>query len=354
LNTVGLCIEPLDVLFFRDGRPFDAAARVITGLPAPQVLVGAVRTVLLEKYGCNFVDLGMKQKKGISFADALPESLRWIADLRFRGPWLAKIPTRDSQMIPDVFLPMPNTVHTDKKRAGDVVRVLRPLAELPPGWCESLRPLWLNGTEPTDLATGFIDAIGLADFLNNRTPAKRNLHLSSEFFEFDHRTGIGIDMTRMVTGDGEIFGIGLLSMKSEFGFYAEVELPIKIRDDPFAGIEFVAFGGEGKRARLKTVSQFNFPSATSTPASKRFLLLTTPCLASGGGVPTQLTNCIAAAVNSPVAFSGWDIARSAPKPTRFAIPAGSVYFFDTIDLPNPNLTDELGFGCYLEGVWTDG
>ena len=37
-DWLGLRLEPLDTLFFRDGRPFDAAARASGGLPQPQPL----------------------------------------------------------------------------------------------------------------------------------------------------------------------------------------------------------------------------------------------------------------------------------------------------------------------------
>ena len=52
--TVGLRIDPLDVLFFRDGRPFTPASRGASGLPTPQTLAGAVRTHLLQHAGCDF------------------------------------------------------------------------------------------------------------------------------------------------------------------------------------------------------------------------------------------------------------------------------------------------------------
>jgi len=46
--------EPLDVLFFRDGRPFGEATRARSGLPTPQVFCGAVRNWLLRQHDCDF------------------------------------------------------------------------------------------------------------------------------------------------------------------------------------------------------------------------------------------------------------------------------------------------------------
>ncbi|HPP52176.1 MAG TPA: type III-B CRISPR module-associated Cmr3 family protein, partial [Thermoguttaceae bacterium] len=52
-QRVGLWLESLDVLFFRDGRPFSAATRVRSGPPMPQTLAGAIWTALLRQAGCD-------------------------------------------------------------------------------------------------------------------------------------------------------------------------------------------------------------------------------------------------------------------------------------------------------------
>jgi len=57
MTTIGLTLQPLDVLFFRDGRPFGTAASGTSVLPQPQTLAGAIRTALLEAHGCDFTKL---------------------------------------------------------------------------------------------------------------------------------------------------------------------------------------------------------------------------------------------------------------------------------------------------------
>ena len=42
--SVRIRIEPIDVLF-RDARPFGTASRASSGLPTPQTLAGALRTL---------------------------------------------------------------------------------------------------------------------------------------------------------------------------------------------------------------------------------------------------------------------------------------------------------------------
>ncbi|MBN1903298.1 hypothetical protein JW926_18410, partial [Candidatus Sumerlaeota bacterium] len=47
---LSLIIEPLDTLFFRDGRPFGPTDHSNSGLPVPQTLAGMVKTRLMHLY----------------------------------------------------------------------------------------------------------------------------------------------------------------------------------------------------------------------------------------------------------------------------------------------------------------
>ncbi|HEV3386020.1 MAG TPA: type III-B CRISPR module-associated protein Cmr3 [Gemmata sp.] len=359
MTTAGICLDPLDVLFFRDGRPFGAASRVTSGWPTPQVLAGAVRTALLEKYGCPFEAL-KKQSRTVSFIDCLPVDHRWIGGIHFRGPWLCQLPDSaagNTTDVPDLFLSVPSTIHVGKKGLSNTVHLLEPLQKNKlPGWHDpqELRPLWLKGTDATEAALGFINATGLFAFLMGQKPEKDQLSRPDQFSTLDNRTGIGIHADKLVTGDGEIYGVSFLSLKKGYGFYAEVVLPEDAPGDALSGIQFLAFGGEGKRVRFQQVKPFSFPASQTTNSnSKTLILLTTPSVVDSTGIPSSIKDrTTAAAINSPIAISGWDLARGGPKPTRFAAPAGSVYFLNDA-LPPPDLTDELGYGCYLQGVWND-
>src|SRR5213083_2980302 len=101
---IGLRLDPLDVLFFRDGRPFDAAARVLGGLPNPQTLAGALRTALLAHTGFDFArfaramrseaQVAMQENRRPEVKKALldgqdAQQRQWVVEARLRGPWLA-------------------------------------------------------------------------------------------------------------------------------------------------------------------------------------------------------------------------------------------------------------------------
>jgi CRISPR-associated protein Cmr3 len=364
MSRVGLCLEPLDVLFFRDGRSFDAATRVTSGLPTPQVLAGAVRTALLEKYGYSFARLKPAMAKYNEFKPAVEATFSeqaWIGAVKFRGPWLCRLPNAETGTELDVFLPVPVALHVPKKGAtrkgGPNVFPVKVLwSGVLPGWNrDRLRPLWQKETD-TEPATGFVDSKGLESFLNGGVPGADNIHSADRFYGFDNRTGIGIDAARATAGAGEIYSIRFLSMRCDYGFYAEIELPDDKGMEVFDSISVLAFGGEGKRVAVRSLAKpFAFPAPPKCgPNQKRLVVLSTL------GIPKQRHETdyhgeplAAAAVNAPVTISGWDIAKGGPKPAQFAVPAGSVYFLDT-DTEVPDRPDEFGYGCHLQGVWTDG
>ena len=382
MRTVGLCLEPLDVLFFRDGRPFGASTRAESGQPMPQTLAGALWTALLQKYGCNFRQLSQKVvQEGATFKAAFAElcGAGWIADVKVRGPWLAQ---RHNSNNIDVLTPMPAILHTAKKDGGEApLHRLRPLprGQEPPGWQPiepGLRPLWIKRLESTEAAAGYLTSKGLQTFLNGDLPDRQEVVNNDALFGFDHRTGIEIAPDQLSAKEGGIYGISLLALRPAYTpppedgprkelpqaiLYAEVVLPSEAPGDAFVDLTALALGGEGRRVRVEVRPQpFDWPTVLAP--GKPLLLLTTPGLFAEPWRPAALPvpPLVAAAVPGAVAVSGWDLARRGPKPTRFAAAPGSVYFLDgTPDgLPPDSLSDapedrQQGWGCYLKGVWTD-
>lgn len=367
MKTIGLCMEPLDVLFFRDGRPFTGAERSVSGLPLPQTVVGAIRTALLRQAGCDFQKLGASLKRGDTFRKAVevscPAEYGWIGDLAVRGPWLAMRGTEGRDI--DVLVPVPANLHREK-REPHKLHCLHPLPDgRLPGWNlsgnqEGLRPLWLKRLPATERASGYLKSQGLKQYLRGAAVAAETVVPPEELFGLDYRTGIGIAPDRLVAEDSQIFGRGFLALKENVFLYAEVVLPDQSYGSSlFDKIRVLPLGGEGRHATLRRVDPFDWPNVNVQDGSKPLILLTTPCAFEAGWRPRALNGCVAsAAVPGSVAFSGWDMARSGPKPTRFAVPAGSVYFLDS--MPNGQLKDTLaeseedypqGWGCYLKGVW---
>lgn len=364
----GLWLDPLDVLFFRDGRPFGPSTRAGGGLPMPQTLWGAVVTALLSRQRVNFGDLAGELKRQHDFAAALASiagDLRWIGELSLRGPWLARKEANagTSEAPPNILFPVPATLRQTKKASGQCI-TLRPLAnDRPlPGWVTSgphntSRPLWARVEGAMEPAKGFLSQAAMRSFLTGEAISADDLWAADKLFHSDERTGIEIDADRLTAAKSRIYGARFLSLADGVAFYAEVVLPDAVPPGALAGLDMLAWGGEGRRVRVEQVPP---QTQDQSPPEKPMLVLTTPALFDDGWRPKCLgDSVVAAAVPERLPVSGWDLVRGGPKPNRFAAPAGSVYFLDSLppDLPG-SLCDrpldcQQGWGCYLLGTWTD-
>lgn len=368
-TIVGLCLEPLDVLFFRDGRPFTGAERSVSGLPLPQTVTGAVRTALLRLAGCDFRRLGEQVKDGASFTEAVKQSCtsdyHWIGHLAIRGPWLARRKSEADSV--EVLVPVPAILHREKRDRKKLHR-LSPLHDgqlpglTPPEDEKGLRPLWLKHLPATESVSGYFTRRGLERFLQDSEVEAEDVLPQDDLFSFDYRTGIAISPDRLVATESQIFGRGFLALKENVFLYSELVLPNEVLNGAFLDMmKTLPLGGEGRHVIVRPMDQpFSWPQATPKKNRKPLLLLTTPCAFQAGWKPRALEgHLVSAAVPGSLVFSGWDLARGGPKATRFAVPAGSVYLLDSLPTPPPDSLAETeeegrqGWGCYLKGVWTD-
>ena len=346
-----LSLEPVDGLFFRDARPFEQASRAQSGLPMPQTLAGAVRSLLLERHGVDFARLGERMQTGASFAEALTElgpEVAAVASVQVRGPWFT--------LNGEVLMPTPATLKREQKTAK-IVR-LDPLKGPLPGWrpeVPGMLPLWRRSRETAEAADDFLKLSALHRFLNGGTPKPDELVPTNDLYDFDDRTGIGIDPSRNTAAEGFIYGIRMLVLKSEAGLYAELSGPEAALVPIAAEPGLMRLGGEGRHVAVRTVERpVNWPQIPPAADKGRLVLLTTPAWFNGWKPPAL--DPVAAAVGNGQPVSGWDLAKGGPKPNRFMVPAGSVYFLP----PNAQVPDELvadaedasvGWGSFLEGNW---
>ena len=347
-----LALDPVDGLFFRDARPFEPATHAASGLPMPQTLAGAVRTLLLERHKVDFGQLGKLMKKGADFASALSQiangSAAAVADVRINGPYF----TLDDQ----VLVPMPTNLRQDKENSS--LMRLDPLKIPPPGWQPEdpgMLPLWRYNREGADAVEGFLKPNGLRCFLEGGLPDPQDLVPTSALYELDSRTGIGIDPQSNSAAEGSIYGIRMLVLKPKAGLYAEVSGPADALDPLASEPVLMKFGGESKHVVVHRLQQgADWPPVPSEDGKGRLVLLTTPAHFNGWKPPC--IKPVAAAVGGHQAVSGWDLAKGGPKPNRFMVPAGSTYFLQPGDLePNGSLVSnddaQVGWGKFLVGNW---
>jgi CRISPR-associated protein Cmr3 len=368
MDRIGLRLDPLDTLFFRDGRPFDAASRASGGLPLPQTLAGAVRTYLLAQAGFDLTGLARGRRANptepVRAALLRLEAPQEIVDLRFHGPWLA---LADDKNTVEPLLPVPANLAVEE---GKVWHRSDPLRGHLPGWpdTEDLRPLWRKRGPDAKRAEGFLTPAGVSAFLAGGLPGKDDWLAAGDLFDFDQRTGIEIDAGTLTASAGRIYGIRLLALRprverhgphrdKKVCLYAEVlrTAPGKLTfPDP------LPLGGEGRHVRVASLDRLPLWMQPEPIENRSLWLLASPAFLPG---PCALpivpppARLIAATSGTPIGVSGWDVARGGPRPMRFAVPAGSVYFVDgSFTPPQQSLCTDpedvaQGWGFVLRGTW---
>jgi len=366
MTRVAVTLEPLDTLFFRDGRPLSTGSRIKTGMLFPQTLAGALRTWLLYQTGCDLKKLGNAMRDGADFAtaanDGQPEQVAQVAQLTFRGPWFACV-DQNEEVTP--FVPAPATLQRiEGEEKHEFVRLDPLVQEELPGWkppVDGMVPLWRRGRRPQKPLRGYLNMNGLREFLQGGIPESIHFQQSNDLFDSEPRTGIEIVPRSLSAQEGMIYTTEMLSLKRGVRFYAEIEIPdfsfAAWLGEVSAGPVTIPLGGQGRQVILRRNQPISWPEVEDVNGQPRLLLLTSPGIFSEGWLPRGISP-IAAAVPGHVAVSGWDLARRGPKPNRFAVQAGSVYFLQEPLAPKPASLCEgedatLGWGTYLEGVWND-
>lgn len=346
---IGLALEPLDLLFFRDGRPFEAGIRVGSTTILPQTLAGALRTALLEASGCDLPALGSAIRHGKSFAESLAEQssdLANIAAVSIGGPWF--------MCNGQPLVPAPASLLSGDE--GPIVR-LAPLKDDLPGWTPAdpdMLPVWSRSQTRGERLSGYLTLDGTDRFLRGDAPLREQIIKADNLFATDTRTGIVVSAETLSVETGLIYSADYLALKPSIGLYAELSGPEAALAEAFAEETAIPLGGQSRYVRVQRRPEpVRWPRHRGGGAGS-LALLATPGPFAAGWRPPDL-DIIAAAVPGHVAVSGWDLARGGPKPTRFAAQAGSVYFCRGATPDRQSLCDGddalLGWGRFLQGVW---
>lgn len=375
---IGLRIDPFDSLFFRDGRPFNAANRAQSGLPSPQTLAGAVWNFLLVQSGFNFRNI----RRVAGTTATMKETLRkagadqGVIESRFRGPFLALFDDESGKVEP--LLAMPASLARAKPIVGGWTRATP--AHHVTGWNDpdGLLPLSFSA-EPDPKPTEFLLTLtGLKEFLSGGLPSEEEMMERGTLLATDHRVGITIDPDSLATEEGQLYSIGLLTLNDRYrdgswrlGLYAEILPGSGSSLEPHRHLDGapIPFGGEGKTVLVSTRNCAEWPQYDSGLERSLWYLATPTFLRPSEHLPRRRlpiaeapARLVSAASGGGIAVSGWDVQLNGPRPTRFAIPSGACYFleggpgkdddflFDEDSQIRQNLRQE-GWGFALQGVW---
>lgn len=374
-----LFIEPLDILLFRDSKPFAAGegfwARSIyppSGLP----LMGALRAKMIVDSGTSF----KVYQNYVNGKHGDDEKLAELANLigRFddfghlelRGPFVSQIENEEVR----AYFPAPLDVIKPKESetvsylySQDIswrLQVSRPLTAnaVPNGF--SPVPLWTNetGDLPDD---NFLEVQGLLNYLRGL----ENLSIKDAQDLWGSEFQVGIEKNAQGTAEiGKIYSVEFVRLKELRKEKDSWELFAPGFLVNFRGVAeqylksegFLALGGESRAARYEKIAdpqieklneliEGKFLSSLSRglASSNRFkIYLAAPAIFNNGWYPDFLEavgseligekdglkfKLISASINKPTTVSGWDVARNRPRPAVKAVPGGSVYHFELMN-----------------------
>lgn len=355
--TISLLIESLDVLLFRDGKPFSAGMDHLAQSifpPFPTTLTGFIRSKLFLESDLNW-DRARQQFGNLGGPDG-------YGSFRIRGLFLRKDGI-DYVPVPMDFVKGKNS--GEYRFISPIQRSVVPdiAANFPD---RDLLHLWVRTDEPVETPTGFIHLSDLFDrcLLGRRLEAKSILS-DADFIAREPRTQISVDRASRTANDGGLFTVEFLRPLEEVGFHARFE---GVQWPGRSGLD--TLGGERRPVRWTVLDRWTPPGTKpieeKVQSSGRFkLVLLAPAVFDEGWHPGQRFNgylkevsveakLVAAAVGRPVRIGGFDLHRGTPKPMRPAVPAGSVYFYEINSGDPARLVGSWGMRCISDLDWEAG
>lgn len=312
-------IKPLDTLFFRDGKPFSIEDDTMaTGLfpPPPSVLYGVLRTAYATGQSVSYEDI-------VGATSHLK-----IRDLRYSF--------RGAQYYP---APLDLVIDADL----ELSKCRRPLADLLPRFsiAELKTPMYSNHPfEQILLANTHVQGVdglymGLGEWIKYLAGEEPSFLLFNPRVEGDRhffaerKVGIGRDRKRNVAAEGRLYRV---EMQRAIDFGMIVNTNVK-------GEEVLSVnnrcGAEGKVVQLQDQEFQALKTMRNTQVKEFKIILTSPSFFSKGYLPDLAAlpafkeftiEILAACIGRKKAIGGFDMKLRRPKPLRFVVPEGSVYY----------------------------
>ena len=320
-----IIIEPIDTLFFRDGKPFsmgDQTAAFGIFPPYPSTLYGAIRTgIISQNQGLSsFYAGGMADEIG-TIADSSSASfkLKGVFPYSSKGDYL--------------YFPAPLDLVTDKDNKSAKRTEIKKDTPFSSNIKIDQYLFPFEMEKATSVKGYYIIHTDLKSYLNS-TKDEFDIYPESTFCMVEYKTGIKIDSLTKTADEGNLYRVGMRRFEKDFCLACDVKGAPSLRKE---GV--LKLGGEGKTVRYHT-SKFQLPDTRET-VIKRIketgiikIYFATPAIFAKGWVPDEkITNgpdykleLITASIGSPVSIGGWDMGKSGHKTMVRGVPAGSVYY----------------------------
>jgi CRISPR-associated protein Cmr3 len=351
-------LDPLDTLFFRDGRPFaagESGQMEVEGNfpPPPPTVAGALRAELARSLGWDGSDEGWEAVK------ELLGSGEDLGRLEFFGPYLLK--------GEDMLLPAPLALVDDDKAAGAIYR-LTPGDQIDSDLGSARFPSRKEQGKAEPLSKAWLTLAGMQEFLAGGLPKADRVIMSDQLYRRERRVGIRRDDQSRTTGEDSLYqtahyrpqrgvkiAAGLSGWEGELG-------------------RLLTLGGESRLSWAEARAGLAMPEPVDLvpdPDGKvRYLIyLLTPTNVSGGRKPNEPLaeevpgKVISACVDRPWLIGGWDSAANKPLPLQPYYRAGTVFFMEAqasdieqiqgLHGHKIGARQPFGFGQILIGKWED-
>jgi len=355
-------IEPIDTLFFRDGKPFsmgDQSAAFGIFPPYPSTVFGAIRTgVIAQNEGfIQFIAGNMALEIGTREESS-------SASFKLKGIFLYN--SNDDYL----YLPAPLDLVTENQKKARRTQIKESLP-FSTNLNYDCYPFCVGMEKAQSVNGCYLLHTDLSAYLNG-CETEFDIYHESSFCEIEYKTGTKMNPGTKAVEEGNLYRVGMRRFKKDFGLACDFEGAPSLRNE---GV--LKLGGEGKVVRYETIS-LQLPDDRE-PALKRIketklfkLYFATPALFKNGWLPDEkITNgpdyrleLLTACIGNPICVGGWDMGKNkgkgGHKAMMRALPAGSVYYF-RIDYGDPeeiyerfhyrNLAQRAheGFGLALVG-----
>jgi len=382
-------IDALDVLFFRDGRSFEAGeGRVAHSLfpPHGSTVWGAIRGAVLRCSGTDVAAYRKLRSDATHLGIGTPDTLGPLEHLT--GPFVAQRDGSASQA--KLLFPWPADCVTQVLRHGIRMEYVAPVQRAPFAGCclQGLCPLWVR-QPATDSPIGrhFANSAVLAAWQLGLPRCSWPSAKPERYWQNERRAGNALQEDRTVR-EGYLYSLDLANPYRDLRTRGGIAFGIRLTET--LGVPgSIQLGGESKWARLEETTcslPAALPEAAFTQREKNTLFktyLATPAVFANGWrpdwiAPTTLTGTwpggpsmrlVSIALGEGSLIGGFDLAQGdgpgRSRGSHHAVPAGSVYFFEAEATPsevlklhgqslcdkNDDRNRKLGLGLSLIGRW---
>ena len=383
-------MRPLDVLFFRDNRPYDAGESfgAQSVFPLPSTVYGAIRTSILFAEGIDLKEYA-KLESQQSIESWVPAEQRRVlravgtpataGSLRAIGPFLGRKRGNELRLYYRVPADLGRVKNAQNQNQSFVLS--KPLRNPPgrfSGRLAKLLPLWAS--QPTEPSSAWLlSDKGMNRYLEGEVPendgagaaGSQQIVRADELYKTEHRVGIGLT-DKKVTQEGFFYASEFLRFEEDVGLVVDIEC-----EESFSvQSELWYLGGERRLVRAEPVTEGKVLQPPVQLNGRFKLVLLTPAVFDSGWLPRFVDagrfecrdgslrfRLVSASIERPMPISGFDLAKGTPKPIRLAVPAGSVYYFEVLEGTDSDyigkfhlrsISDywpEAGFGVVAVGRW---